>query len=200
MSPCNPQEFHSDNALKAKPFFQPVGQGKPKYINNQFGGSIGGPIKHNKLFYFASWEGTYERQTGVTFATVPTAAIRSGDMSGSSGLIYDPLTGNPDGSGRAPLCEQAGSTSAPGSACPETRCCHSLAEYLESALEQLLRQRPIRCEPFEAGWQSELDCDGQAECQRPHGLASLHDDRPARVRRQWRPACLSRWRPSRPRF
>jgi outer membrane receptor protein involved in Fe transport len=99
-------EFHSDNALKAKPFFQPVGQGKPKYINNQFGGSIGGPIKHNKLFYFASWEGTYERQTGTTFATVPTAAIRSGDMSGSSGLIYDPLTGNPDGSGRAPFANK----------------------------------------------------------------------------------------------
>ena len=93
-------EFHADNALKADPFFLPAGQSKPKYINNQFGGSAGGPIKHNKLFYFGSWEGTYERQTGSTFLTVPTQAIRSGDMSASSGLIYDPLTGNPDGSGR----------------------------------------------------------------------------------------------------
>ena len=37
-------EFHADNAMKAKPFFLPTGQGKPKYIDNQFGGSIGGPI------------------------------------------------------------------------------------------------------------------------------------------------------------
>lgn len=96
-------EFHADNALKAKPFFLPLGQGKPKYINNQFGGSIGGPIKHNKLFYFGSWEDTRERQTGSTFLTVPTSAIRAGDMSGTSTLIYDPLTGNPDGSGRAPF-------------------------------------------------------------------------------------------------
>jgi outer membrane receptor protein involved in Fe transport len=93
-------EFHADNAMKAKPFFLPAGQGKPKYIDNQFGGSIGGPIVKNRLFYFASWEGTLNRQTGASFVTVPNAAIRSGDESGSSTPIYDPLTGNPDGSGR----------------------------------------------------------------------------------------------------
>jgi hypothetical protein len=32
-------EFHADSALKATPFFLPVGQGIPKYIDNQFGGS-----------------------------------------------------------------------------------------------------------------------------------------------------------------
>jgi hypothetical protein len=96
-------EFHADNALKAKPFFQPAGQANPKYINNQFGGSLGGPIKHNKLFYFGSFEQTLERQTGSTFVTVPTPAIRAGNMSGSSGLIYDPMSGNPDGSGRTPF-------------------------------------------------------------------------------------------------
>lgn len=93
-------EFHADNAMKAKPFFLPAGQGKPKYIDNQFGGSIGGPIVKNRLFYFASWEGTLNRQTGASFVTVPDAAIRSGDESGSSTPMYDPLTGNPDGSGR----------------------------------------------------------------------------------------------------
>ena len=87
-------EFHADNRIKAKPFFLPAGQGKPKYIDNQFGGSIGGPIRRNKLFFFGSWEGTYNRQTGASFATVPTAAIRSGNMSGSPNPIYDPLTGS----------------------------------------------------------------------------------------------------------
>jgi hypothetical protein len=93
-------EFHASNRLKAKPFFLPVGQGKPKYIDNQFGGSIGGPVVRNSLFYFASYEGSYNRQLGATFATVPTAAIRAGNMSGSANPIYDPLTGNADGTGR----------------------------------------------------------------------------------------------------
>lgn len=93
--------FHADNALKAKPFFLPAGQRKPKYINNQFGGSLGGPIVRDRLFYFGSWEGSYNRQSAATFATVPTAAMRAGDFSAAPNPIYDPLTGNSNGSGRA---------------------------------------------------------------------------------------------------
>jgi len=89
-------EFHADNAIKARPFFQPDSN-TPKYINNQFGGSIGGPIKPNKLFFFGSFEQTYERQIGATTITVPTADIRAGRMATA---IFDPLTGNADGSGR----------------------------------------------------------------------------------------------------
>ncbi len=94
-------EYHADNALKAKPFFLPAGQGIPKYIDNQFGGSVGGPIIKNKLFYFGSWEDSLNRQTGSSFVTVPTAAIQAGDMSGSTTPMYDPSTGNADGSGRS---------------------------------------------------------------------------------------------------
>jgi hypothetical protein len=96
-------EFNADSAMKAKPFFLPVGQGIPKYIDNQFGGSVGGPIIKNKLFYFGSWEDSLNRQTGASFVTVPTAAIKGGDMSGSTTLMYDPQTGNPDGTGRTPF-------------------------------------------------------------------------------------------------
>ena len=105
-------EFHANSHIKANPFFLPAGQGKPKYIDNQFGGSVGGPIRRNKLFYFGSWEGTYNRQTGASFATVPTAAIRSGNMSGSPNPIYDPATGSADGSGR---------TAFPGNIIPANR-------------------------------------------------------------------------------
>lgn len=93
-------EYHDDNLTKAKPFFNPPGNRNPKAVFNQFGATLGGPIKRHKLFYFMSYEGTLERRTGATFATVPTAAIRSGDMSASPNPVYDPLTGSADGSGR----------------------------------------------------------------------------------------------------
>src|SRR6266545_787143 len=45
-------EYNSLQRIKAKPFFLPVGQNKPKLVYNQFGGALGGPIKKNRLFYF----------------------------------------------------------------------------------------------------------------------------------------------------
>ncbi len=96
-------EYHADNRMKARPFFLPVSQQKPKYILNQFGGTVGGPIIRNKLFYFLSYDGSLDRETGGIYTTVPTAAIRSGDMSASNNPIYDPATGNADGTGRTPF-------------------------------------------------------------------------------------------------
>ncbi|MBM3745075.1 MAG: TonB-dependent receptor [Acidobacteria bacterium] len=105
-------EHHFDNALKARPYFLPAGQRKPKAINNQLGGTLGGRIIRDKLFYFASYEGEFDRQTGGRLLTVPTAAIRSGNMSASPNPIYDPFTGAENGSGRTPL---------PGSIVPGSR-------------------------------------------------------------------------------
>jgi len=65
------------------------------YHRNQFGGTIGGPIKTDKTFFFASYSGL--RQITSTFlsgAIVPTAAERAGDFRASSGAIpKDPSTG-----------------------------------------------------------------------------------------------------------
>ncbi len=96
-------EHHSSNRLKAKPFFIPPGREKPKLIYNEFGGALGGPIQKEKLFYFLSYEGTYDRENASLFTTVPTGAIKSGDMSGSSNPIYDPLTGDATGANRTAL-------------------------------------------------------------------------------------------------
>jgi hypothetical protein len=93
-------EFFYNDKLKARPYFLPGGQEKPQARQNQFGGTLGGPILRNKLFFFGSYEGTYDRQRAQRFGTVPTAAMRNGDFSASPNPIYDPLTGNANGTGR----------------------------------------------------------------------------------------------------
>jgi hypothetical protein len=97
-------EYHDNQHLKTRNFFLPATTGKAKNIFNIFGGTVGGPIKKDKLFFFGSFEGTLER-AGISRPTdaVPTAAIRTGDFNGLPVTIYDPNTGNPDGGGRQPF-------------------------------------------------------------------------------------------------
>ncbi|MDP2991555.1 MAG: TonB-dependent receptor, partial [Kiritimatiellota bacterium] len=93
-------QYHSNQRLKAKPFFLPQGERNPKLVYNQFGATLGGPIKRDKLFYFLSYEGTSDRKNASQFGTVSTAAIKKGDMSASPRLVYDPLTGDEAGANR----------------------------------------------------------------------------------------------------
>ena len=70
------------------------------------GGTAGGPIRQNKLFYFGSWERNAERQGIFNTYTVPTAKMRNGDFSevlalNSSFRIYDPATGTSTGANRS---------------------------------------------------------------------------------------------------
>ena len=92
--------YHYDERLKARPFFLPAGTAKPKTRQNQFGGTFGGPIVRNTAFFFGSYESSDDEQIATRFGTVPTAAVRRGDLSASPTPIYDPLTGAADGSGR----------------------------------------------------------------------------------------------------
>ncbi len=93
-------EYFYNQGMKARPYFIPATQSKPDAKENQYGGTLGGPIIRDKLFFFGSYEGTNDRQIVSTFGTVPTAAQRAGDLSASPTPIYDPLTGAADGSGR----------------------------------------------------------------------------------------------------
>jgi hypothetical protein len=84
---------HFNQKLSAYPYFSDRSARRPKYIYNQGGGTIGGPIRKNRAFYFLSWERTTERQNAQAFLDVPTAAMRAGDLSGSPSPIYDALSG-----------------------------------------------------------------------------------------------------------
>jgi hypothetical protein len=99
--------YHANSALKARNYFYclytcPGGDPDrpPKNLQNQYGFTLGGPVKKNKLFYFGSWEKTVRRVTADALQSLPTLAMRRGDFSSVSVNLYDPLTGNPDGSGR----------------------------------------------------------------------------------------------------
>lgn len=84
---------HFDHKLSAYPYFSDRSARRPKYIYNQAGGTLGGPIKRNKAFFFVSYERTSERQNAQAFLDVPTAAMRRGDLSASPAPIFDPLSG-----------------------------------------------------------------------------------------------------------
>src|SRR5438093_5108315 len=71
-------EFVRNYSLNARNFFAPVRDGLKR---NQYGGTIGGAIKQNRLFFFAGYQGTITRQSPQnTFAFVPTADMIAGDF------------------------------------------------------------------------------------------------------------------------
>src|SRR5947207_10561133 len=82
-------EFGRHERFDSRLFFA---QGKPLTRQNQYGGSLGGPIKANKTFFFVDYEGYRLKQGVPTVVTVPTVKMRSGDFSELPALIYDPTT------------------------------------------------------------------------------------------------------------
>ncbi len=105
--------YYNSNATMAKPYsftINNIQDRNPKYIFNQPGGTIGGPIVRNKLFFFGAYEKSTRREFANNLATLPTTAMRTGNLSegpsiyGNSGVIYDPLTGNTaTGANRTPF-------------------------------------------------------------------------------------------------
>lgn len=98
------------------PFAEP--NGAPILRYNQFGGSIGGRIVRDKLFFFGDAELVRQRFGGAVQTTVPTAAARTGDFSAylaasPQNAIYDPASGNP--------VTGVGRTQFPGNVIPGSR-------------------------------------------------------------------------------
>jgi hypothetical protein len=95
-------EFHGDafeflrlTGMNARNYYNPASVGpKSKYIQNQFGGTFGGPVKKDKLFFFADYQGT--RQTtgaGSTVTAVPSPNDRLGDLLDQAGSLTGSVTG-----------------------------------------------------------------------------------------------------------
>ena len=94
-------EYFRNDQLDAPGFFAPVQNGvklKPELRYNVFGGTLGGPIIHDKTFFFFGYEGARRRDGAIDTLTVPTELQRAGDFSqtfnakGQLIPIYDPNT------------------------------------------------------------------------------------------------------------
>jgi hypothetical protein len=114
----NVYEFLRNKSLNSKGFFD---TSKPAFVQNQFGGTLGGPIKKDRTFFFASYEGRHIRrgQSGDTVA-VPDGLERTGNFSegpafgGAIGdqFVADVLNGRPGCS--AAITSAGGSAPAAG--------------------------------------------------------------------------------------
>ena len=87
-------EFLRNDLLDARNYFARGTDPKPPLRRNQFGGSLGGPIRRNRAFFFANYDGTRLRSNGTSTSVVPNEAQRSGNLS-SFKAVLDPLAGAP---------------------------------------------------------------------------------------------------------
>src|SRR5688572_29240556 len=101
--------FGRNDALDAKNYFlKEADQPKQELSRNDFGWTLGGPIRRDKMHFFASQEWNIERRGTARAALVPTQAERNGDFSGppipgcSLPIPNDPLTGAPFPGNRIP--------------------------------------------------------------------------------------------------
>jgi hypothetical protein len=101
-------EFYNGDGLNARPYYfgSSAKPDKQPLKQNNFGGTLGGPIKRDKIFFFGSFEGYNREYSLPTFFSVPDAKMRAGDFSGATNsagtlqTIYNPFTGGANGVNR----------------------------------------------------------------------------------------------------
>jgi hypothetical protein len=107
-------EFNRNTDFNATPWNSPL---NPPYHRNQFGGTVGGPVKHDKAFLFFSYGGL--RQVvgqQLTGAVVPTVAERMGDFTADSFTVYMP------GTSKTTKVQVDGTNNSPNCATPKPNC------------------------------------------------------------------------------
>jgi hypothetical protein len=93
-------EFNRNREFAAKNG-RATGIAKPPFNRNEFGFTLGGPVRRDKTFFFGGYEGLRERSSVTRTLSVATQAMRSGDFTGLPELI-DPLSGVPLAGNRIP--------------------------------------------------------------------------------------------------
>lgn len=114
-------ELHTDQNFAARNYFQTdptIFPRKNRNNQNEFGGSVGGPVLRNKLFFFYDFDRTTQRQlAGPDTRTLPTSAMASGNFASLPGspVIYDPASGDATGAGK----KQISCNGVPNMICPD---------------------------------------------------------------------------------
>jgi hypothetical protein len=104
-------EFVRNDVFDAKNFFDAQTAPIPPFRQNQFGGSVGGPLIKNRTFFFADYEGQRVRKSLTSTFSVPTDAMRAGDFSGLP-AVYDPYSRLPFVGNRIPVQDLNGVSTA----------------------------------------------------------------------------------------
>jgi outer membrane receptor protein involved in Fe transport len=84
-------EFIENDAFDALNYFTPKGEKTPLRWN-EYGGSVGGPILHDKLFFYFTYQRNPARSSSVSTMTVPTDAMKAGNFSALPNPIFDPAS------------------------------------------------------------------------------------------------------------
>jgi hypothetical protein len=90
-------QFHRNENIQARNTFAIT---KAPTVYNQFGGTVGGRIIRDKLFFFADYQGSRDHLGTANRATIPSLPFRTGNLSGGNTVLYDPTTGDATGRGR----------------------------------------------------------------------------------------------------
>jgi outer membrane receptor protein involved in Fe transport len=93
-------EYFRNNDLNARNYFNTT-SAPPPYHQNQFGASLGGPIKRRRMFFFINYEGYRQISSADEYTNVPTAAQIAGDFSADSTQLVNPKVMNASGTGYA---------------------------------------------------------------------------------------------------
>jgi len=112
-------EYRNDSALQARNVFART---VPHAVHNQYGGSVGGRIIRDKLFFFTDFQGSRDLVGQLATPTIPTMPMRAGDFSASPTIIYDPQTGN--------TATGAGRTLFPNQIIPSSRISPIFQQYM----------------------------------------------------------------------
>jgi hypothetical protein len=134
--------YDTNSKFRARNYFQ-TSPDNPADDLKQFGANAGGPLVKNKLFFFSNWERTKRVNSSPTrFYSLPTAALRAGDFSGTGVTIYDPAS-SPDPAQRTPF---------PGNVIPAGR--------IDLAALELITRMPL---PATAGFVNNYTAQGEGE-------------------------------------